>query len=271
MTVDESSAGREGRMPLPDARKPHPSRFWDYALGGRDNVHADRDLLEEAERIMPDLKVLTREQRLFVDRTVEYWVGEAGVRQILDIGGGMPTDIYDNVHEVAHRIAPDTRVVYVDKNPVAVAHMAALQADGEYTVALEGDVRDPDTVLFNEVVRSTLDFTMPVGVLLSGILHFITDEEDPAAIVNRIHEAVVPGSYLGINHISSDIDPRVPDVIEIFRRASDPLIDRDRAALERMLDGWTPVEPGLVPVSHWRPAGEVRNACDAYGAVLRKA
>lgn len=271
MTGDGTSDGCEGRLPLPDARRAHPSRFWDYALGGRDNVHADRDLLQEAEQIMPDLKVLTREQRLFVDRTVEFWVGEAGIRQILDIGGGMPTDIYDNVHEIAHRIAPETRVVYVDKNPVAVAHMAALQADGEYTVALEGDVREPDTVLFDDVVRSTLDFTMPVGVLLSGILHFLTDAEDPAGIVARVHEAVVPGSYLAVNHISSDIDSRVPAVIEVFEQASDPLIDRGRAELERILDGWTPVEPGLVPVSQWRPAGPVQNACDAYGAVLRKA
>jgi S-adenosyl methyltransferase len=282
MTEDGSAAGRDGPLkwlrrrdhprPIPPTNAAHASRTYDYLLGGKNNYGADRELMEKNLLIQPDVQVHVRAQRLFLSRAVEFLVGEAGIRQILDIGSGMPMPVLNNVHEIAQRIAPQTRVVYVDNNAVAVRHTQALLATNSMTVALDGDLREPDAIINHPVTQATLDLTQPVGVLLVGILHFISDEADPAGNVARLRDAVAPGSYVVLNQVSADIDPRIREVTRLFEleRANTPLVQRSRAQFESFFDGFELVEPGVVPVNQWRPDGPVRDTCDAFGAVARK-
>ena len=174
-------------MPDPgfDATKPHVSRVYDYLLGGKDNFAADRAVGDQMIASLPAIQVGVRAQRDVLGRVVRYLVGEVGVRQLLDIGSGLPTA--ENVHEIAQRIEPATRVVYVDNDPVVLSHARALLADDEATFVADGDLRDPAGILSHPAVRDHLDWDQPVGLLLCGILHYVLDDEDPAGLTGALY------------------------------------------------------------------------------------
>lgn len=263
--------GPHGTSPLPDPTAAHASRTYDYHLGGSDHLGPDRALVDEVEStFMPDVKMRVRAQRLFLERAVRYLVGEAGIRQILDIGCGLPQRRMPNVHEIAHGIAPDTRIVYVDYNPVAVAHMGALQTDGQLTVAFTGDVRRPELILTHPQARAVLDFDRPVGVLMVGLLHFLPDTDEPADLVAQIRRGVPSGSHLVVSQISAELDPRVDRLTEVWARGATPMVQRSRAELERIIDGWEPVDPGMVVAHEWRPRDRGRAEGNAYTVVAVK-
>jgi SAM-dependent methyltransferase len=235
-----------------DASIPNAARIYDYLLGGKDHFPADRHAAEEVLAVVPQARQGAKENRAFLQRAVRFLAAEAGIRQFLDIGTGLPTQ--GNVHQVAQAAAPDARVVYVDHDPVVHVHASALLADDSTTVAVLADLREPEAILAHPEVRRLLDFARPVGVLLVAVLHFIRDEEDPAGIVARLRQALAPGSFLVISHATADFHPEVAaKVTEVYRQASAPLVLRSRAAIQRVFDGFDLVAPGLVQPAAWRP------------------
>jgi SAM-dependent methyltransferase len=251
----------------------HPARVYDYWLGGKDNFPADRAVAEAVIAEMPEIRLIARENRAFLQRTVRFLAGEAGVRQFLDVGTGIPTQ--GNVHEVAQQVAPDARVVYVDNDPIVHVHGNALLA-GSSSVIVMADLREPDAVLQHPRVREAIDFDRPVAVLLLAVLHLIPDEGDPAGIVARLRDALAPGSYLVLSHGTADINPEVTRrAVERFaaNRGSYPYVHRSHAEIMRFFDGFELVGPGLVQIPLWRPDGDVPGYLDrinGYGGVGRK-
>jgi hypothetical protein len=242
-----------GAEPDFDTTVAHPARVWDYLLGGKDNFAADRTAGEQVLRIMPEMGLVARSGREFLARAVRFLAGEAGVRQFLDIGTGLPTA--DNTHEVAQRAAPESRIVYVDSDPIVLAHARALLTSdprGE-TAYISADIRDTDTIL--REAGQTLDFTQPVAVMLLAILHFIPDSDDPHAIVRRLMQAVPSGSYLVISHASSDIMTQTVQAgAEIYNEHSAVSINlRSEQQVTRFFAGLELVSPGVTPLGHWRP------------------
>jgi SAM-dependent methyltransferase len=235
-----------------DVDRPSAARIYDYALGGLHNFAVDREAAREMFALMPDLPLLMQANRAFLRRAVQYLVG-AGIRQFLDIGAGIPT--VGNVHETAQQIAPDTRVVYVDIDPVAVAHSRAILEGNKLTGIIQEDLRRPEHVLAHPEVRGLLDFNQPIGLLLVAVMQFIPDEDDPAAIVARLRDAVAPGSYVAISQPTNDSRReeanRVGDVV--VPRLPTPFKYASRASFERLFDGWELVEPGIVWVPEWHP------------------
>ncbi|GIJ44503.1 hypothetical protein Val02_13890 [Virgisporangium aliadipatigenens] len=258
-----------------DTSVAHPARRYDYWLGGKDNFQADRDSGDQIAKLYPGIRTAAVENRRFLRRAVTYLTREAGIRQFLDIGTGIPTA--DNTHEVAQRIAPDARIVYVDNDPIVLAHARALLRSSKEgrTAYLDADLRDPDRILADADLRDTLDLTRPVGLMLIAVLHFVTDEEEPYAIVRRLLDALPPGSHLALSHGTLDfIPPEVKAAAAASGMRSD-MYGRTRDEVARFLDGLEIVEPGIVAVPEWRgeeepaprPApGEV----SVYGAVARK-
>jgi S-adenosyl methyltransferase len=234
-----------------DPNTPNVARIYDYWLGGKDNFAADRATAEKLSGIVPEARAAARANREFLRRAVRF-LAEAGIRQFIDLGTGLPTQA--NVHEVAHQIAPTTRVVYVDYDPVVVVHgQALLQAD-DATSIIEADVREPEKILEHHELRVMIDFDEPVALLMVGIAHFITDEEDPYGIVARFKEAMVPGSYLAICHVTADPRPQAEaPVTEIYRQTTAPMVPRSHDQVLRLFDGFDLVEPGLVYAPEWRP------------------
>jgi len=235
-----------------DTRTPNPARIYDYLLGGKDHYPADRKAAEAILTVAPQARQGARENRAFLQRAVRH-LAQAGIRQFLDIGTGLPTQ--GNVHQVAHRVAPDARVIYVDNDPMAHTYANALLTNNSpTTAAVLADLRQPEAILDYPQVRRLLDFTRPVGVLLVAVLHFVGDEEDPAGIVARLRDAMAPGSYLVISHATGDFHPQIGSkVTEVYQHASAPLVLRSRKAIERFFDGFDLVEPGLVQPVAWRP------------------
>jgi len=225
--------------------------MYDYYLGGKDNFPADRRAADEVLAIVPEVPALSEEGRAFLRRAVRYLAGEAGIRQFVDLGAGLPTQ--GNTHEVAQAVAPAARVVYVDNDPVVVTHGQALLAT-DNTVMVHADLREPDAILRHPLVRETIDFDQPVAVLLLSILHFIRDEEDPAGIVARFRDAIAAGSYLVLSHGSADVWPELAErVARVYARSTAPLVTRSRIEIEDLFEGFELVEPGLVRAGHWRP------------------
>jgi S-adenosyl methyltransferase len=237
--------------PVFDASKPHVSRVYDYLLGGKDNFAADRAVAEQMIASLPAAQVGVRAQRDVLGRVVRYLVGEAGVRQLLDIGSGLPTA--ENVHEIAQRIEPATRVVYVDNDPVVLSHARALLADDAVTFVADGDLRDPAAILDHPAVRDQLDWDQPVGLLMCGILHYILDEEDPAALTGTLYRALPRGSYVFIHHLLDTQDPATATLQEQMRAGLGRAQFRTMAQITELFDGLELVEPGVVPVPDWRP------------------
>ena len=249
----------------------HIARVYNYWLGGKDNFAADREAAEVVIRSYPTVLASVRAQREFLGRAVGYLAGEAGIRQFLDIGTGLPSA--SNTREVAQRVAPQSRVVYVDNDPVVLAHARALLASSPEgaTAYLDADLRDTGAILAQ--AAGLLDFSEPVAVMLVGVLHCVPDSDDPAGIVNRLLAVVPPGSYLVIAHPASDIHAgQIGTAANRLNQVmAEPVTLRTHAEVARFFDGLDLVEPGLVQLHRWRavpadPGVELAN----YGGVARK-
>jgi hypothetical protein len=234
--------------------------MYDYYLGGKDHFAVDRETAEQVLRAVPTLRAAARENRAFLRRAVRYLVAEAGIRQFLDIGTGLPSA--NNVHEVAQWIAPECRVVYLDNDPIVLAHARALltSAPAGRTAYIHADLREPEAILADPVTGKTLDFGQPIALMLVGVLHFLLDSDHPAQIVATLLDALAPGSYLVASHVTPEYDPERADrVARLYTDRGVPF--QFRAAdefAEIAFRGLEMVEPGLVPVAEWRPDTALR-------------
>jgi S-adenosyl methyltransferase len=241
-------------LPRIDTSRAHPARIYDSWLGGKDNFAADREAAELALLAYPELAEAIRSNRAFLGRAVRFLVG-AGIRQFLDIGTGLPAG--DNTHEVAQREAPDSRIVYVDNDPIVLRHAQALltstpQGACDY---LQADLRDPEKILA-EAAR-TLDLGRPVALMLLAVLQFALDSDDPYSLVARLVAALPPGSYLVISHPTDDFNPNRGESMRVYNeRSVEQAVVRDKEAVARFFDGVDLLEPGLVPVAKWRPGDD---------------
>jgi trans-aconitate methyltransferase len=235
----------------------HTARVYDYWLGGKDNFPADHALAEAILEAVPSMRTMARANRAFLGRAVRYLAGEAKVRQFLDIGTGIPTA--GNTHEVAQEVAPDSRVLYVDNDPIVLAHARALMTShiaGE-TAFIAADLHQPEAILGDSTLTATLDLTKPVALMLVAILMLLPDAEDPYGIVSRLLEALPSGSYLAISHPTADFDPEaMAGAVAASKRSGIALVPRGRVEVEAFFKGLDLVEPGVVPVGAWRPDGQ---------------
>jgi hypothetical protein len=270
MTSDEraapsgGTASKAGAPPF-DTSVANQARVYDYLLGGKDNYAADRVAAEAALEVAPETVFAARANRAFLGRAVRYLTGEAGMRQFLDIGTGIPTS--GNTHQVAQEIAPETRVVYVDYDPIVLAHARALLTSHEAgaTEYLDADLRDTGAILSH--ARHLLDFSKPVAITLMSIMHAIPEADDPYGIVARLLGAVPSGSYLAMSHIASDIlDGSTQQGLEdvVGRLIQQQLASRSRDEVARFFEGTDLVAPGLVRVEQWRPDGETGDVSRSY-------
>jgi O-methyltransferase involved in polyketide biosynthesis len=251
----------------------HSARIWDYWLGGTDNYQVDREVGDRISELLPDIVKQAREDRKFLGRAVRYLAGEAGVRQFLDIGTGLPT--VDNTHQVAQRLAPGARIVYVDNDPLVLAHARALLTSSPEGVTdyIHADLRDPDAILAG--AAQTLDFGQPVAVTMLGVLWHVLDDDEARAIIGHLTGALPPGSYLTLNHPTLEVTgEKMATAIEYWNQyGKPPGRSRTPAELARFFDGLELVEPGLVSITRWRPepspSGEPEEI-DQFGAVGRK-
>ncbi|PPS92338.1 SAM-dependent methyltransferase [Thermobifida fusca] len=233
---------------------PSIARVYDYFLGGKDNFPADRAAAAAVEKVFPQGKQLGRESRMLLRRATRELV-RAGVRQFLDIGSGLPTA--GNVHEIAHEIDPEVRVVYIDNDPVVLAHGRALLADEVTTTVVQADLRHPDGIFDNPEVRALLDFDQPVAVFLASILHHFDDSDDPWALSRKIRDRISSGSYMLITHFYDSGDP-------VCREVEQALLEgglgsgwfRTKEQIERFFEGMDVLEPGVVAANEWRPDAE---------------
>ncbi|MEZ0071262.1 SAM-dependent methyltransferase [Planotetraspora sp. GP83] len=258
-----------------DPTIPSSARMYDYYLGGKDNFASDREAAEKVLANFPAMRTTARENRAFLGRVIRYLAAEAGIRQFIDIGTGIPTA--NNTHQVAQRIDPDVRVIYVDNDPIVLTHARALLTTADGVVDyIDADLRDPGEILSDKRM-SALDFSQPIAVLLFAILHFIPDQDQPYAIVNQLIDAVPPGSYLALSHGTGDhLPPGQSETgSQIYTRAGIDLRIRGLGEVESFFDGLDLVDPGVVPVSAWRPDyPEIEPVplaeASLYGAVARK-
>jgi SAM-dependent methyltransferase len=235
-----------------DIDRPSAARMYDYFLGGSHNFAVDRAAAQEMIAAIPESPLIAQANRAFLRRSVRFLV-EAGVRQFLDIGSGIPT--VGNVHEIAQAVAPQSTVAYVDVDPVAVGHSREILAGNDRAMAIQADIRDPDRILDHPDVLKLIDLGQPLALMIVGVLHFVRDEDRPAEIVARLRSALAPGSYLVLSHAS--VEGRTAtewdEANAVYRRTDSPLADRDRAEIARLFDGFVLVEPGVVWVPEWRP------------------
>jgi len=252
-----------------DTAIPHSARIWNYWLGGRDNFAVDREAGEQIVAIIPGLVTSARADRAFLRRAVEYLAGEAGVRQFLDIGTGLPTA--DNTHEVAQRIAPGSRVVYVDNDPLVLSHARALLTSSPEGVTdyVDADIHEIGTVLAG--ARRTLDFEQPIAVMMLGILNFVLDDGEAGQIVTELVAAVPSGSYVAITHPTVELggEMNVPAMEFYNKRARPRIRARDRAQIAAFVDGLDLVEPGLISAPQWHPDGAAAEV-PLWAVVARK-
>jgi S-adenosyl methyltransferase len=259
-----------------DTSRPHPARMYDYFLGGKNNFAVDRETAEKALRSWGTVRTAARENRAFLGRAVRFLVAEAGVRQFLDIGTGLPSA--NNVHEVAQGLVPSCRVVYVDNDPIVLAHARALLTSSPEgrTAYIHADLREPEAILADPVTAATLDFSQPVALMLVAVLHFVPDEAQPRRIVGTLLGALPSGSYLVATHVTPEHDPEGVRGLERTYQAagvSAQVRVTDEFA-ELAFHGLEMVDPGLVLVSEWRPEnGGVRplaSEVNWYGGIARK-
>ncbi|WP_405489947.1 SAM-dependent methyltransferase [Nocardia sp. NBC_00511] len=256
-----------------DLDRPSASRVYDFFVGGMHNFEIDRELARMIEQFTPNVAETMRANRDLLRRCVRLLV-DKGIDQFLDLGSGIPT--VGNVHEVAQARNPEAKVVYVDIDPVAVAHSQAILDGNENTAIVHADVADPDSILADPDVKRLIDFDRPVAVLLLGVLHFVSDEADPAAAVAKLLEVCPLGSYVAITHATADGQPA--EVLEAQRlsgRTSTEIVLRDRDVIASYFHDWTMVDPGLVLLPLWRPdnpgdVGEHPERSGAYGGLARK-
>jgi hypothetical protein len=259
-------------MPEFDTSVPHSARVYDYWLGGKDNFAADRELGERTIEAYPNVVFSVRANRAFLARTVRFLARDEGIGQFLDVGTGIPTA--NNTHEVAQRYAPDSRIVYVDNDPIVLLHAQALLKSSPEGVCayIDADMHKPDVILAE--AAKTLDFSQPVAVMLVAVLQYAGDDAEVSRIVNRLMAACVPGSFLVISHPASDIDPE--QVAEFARRFNEAgpekMTRRDRAGVTRLFEGLALLEPGVTRTAKWRPDSELGAASPAalWAGVARK-
>jgi hypothetical protein len=259
-------------MPNFDTSTPHIARVYDYWLGGKDNFAADRELGEQTIAAYPNIVFTVRANRAFLARSVRYLAGEAGIRQFLDVGTGIPTA--NNTHEVAQRTAPASRIVYVDNDPIVLSHAKALlKSSREGACAyLDADLRDPDKILGQ--AAETIDFSQPVAVMLIAVMQFVPDDADAAAIIDRLMAACPPGSFLTMSHPAADIDAGpVGDMVRRLNASvAEKVTTRTQAGVARLFDGLDLLDPGVVPAPKWRPDSDLAAASPAavWAAMGRK-
>ncbi len=253
---------------------PHPARVYDYLLGGKDNFPADRASAERGLAAAPEMRDTVRANRAFLVRAVRF-LAEAGIRQFLDIGTGIPTS--PNVHEVAQAVASDSRVIYVDNDPIVLQHARALMAGPGRgaTAVVQADLRNPKAILSDPDLAKLIDFDQPVAVLLVAVLHLMADDDDPAGIVAHLLAPACSGSYLALSHLGRDFnEERQMAVSASAGRDKITLIPRWHDEILGWFDGLDLVEPGLVQVATWRPDGDVsaeeRERVWTYAGVARK-
>jgi hypothetical protein len=267
---------------------PTPARIYGWALGGKDNYEVDRQFMLKNLPEFPEMIEVARQNRLFLYRAVRYLAQEAGIRQFLDMGCGLPTD--DNVHQVARRFAPDSRVVYVDIDPIVLVHARALLAGDGSTAVITADMRDQNAILAHPDVKRLIDFEEPLAVLFLSIGHHLIDEDDPSTILRTAIERAAPGSHLAFSQIVSADEARARDMDARSTAAGLRWQTRDRAEVNALLpDGLEVVEPGLVDLGEWRPdpnqpplapvpaelrpyagVSKLGNDINEYGGILRK-
>ncbi|HEY8547921.1 MAG TPA: SAM-dependent methyltransferase [Acidimicrobiales bacterium] len=266
-----------------DINTAHTSRIYDYLLGGTNHFAVDREVAQHAFATWPGgvdgARADARANRAFLGRVVSHLAGEAGIRQFLDIGTGIPNE--DNVHAVAQQTVSSCRIVYVDNDPIVLAHSHAMLRSHPRgaTAYVHADLREPDVIL--KKAATTLDLLQPIGLVLIGLLHVIPDEDDPYGCVSQLVDAVAPGSYLAISHVTNEVEPdgmsKVEERLDRTMRASNPPAFRSQAELARFFEGLELIEPGIVPVNSWRPddglpppSQHPARRCPVYGGVARK-
>ncbi|WP_426511912.1 SAM-dependent methyltransferase [Dactylosporangium sp. McL0621] len=274
--VGDEQAGWSGRI---DTTTAHPARRYNYWLGGKDNFAADRDSGEAIARVYPAIRTTALENRYFLQRAVRFLAGETGIRQFLDIGTGIPTA--NNTHEVAQSVAPDSRIVYVDNDPIVLTHARALLTstpEGR-TAYIDADLRDPRTILDDEILRDTLDLNQPVALMLIAIVHFLFEADKPYELVRGLVDVLPAGSYVVMTHGTADLnDAAARDYALREIKAGRLKVDampRSREEIAQFFTGLEIVEPGIVPVTAWRnpiPEEDRPPLADTamYGVVARK-
>jgi hypothetical protein len=267
-----SSGDSSARPYAIDTGKPHPARMYDYFLGGKDNYEVDQQAAEQFIKVAPEVREGVLANRHFMHRAVRHVVGECGIRQILDIGTGLPTE--PNVHQIAHAIAPDTRIAYVDNDPIVSTHSMALLDDDDRTSVVLADLRDPRAVLDHPEVRRVIDFGRPVALLLVAVLHFVPDAEDPDGVVATLRDALPAGSCLVLSHATGDVhEDHREEAAAVYRRATASMNLRTHARILDFFGDFSLVDPGLVKVTHWRAEESPKQDAPPigiYGAVARK-
>ncbi|MFC3996578.1 SAM-dependent methyltransferase [Nocardiopsis sediminis] len=270
--MPESASAPDGH-PAIDTGVPHNARIWNHWLGGTDNFPVDREMGERIRAVFPEIVDNARADREFLVRAVRYLTAEAGVRQFLDIGSGLPTR--DNTHEVAQAAAPEARVVYVDNDPMVIAHARALLAGGPEgaTDFVGADLRDPGRVL--DAAARTLDLSRPVGLMLLGSLNFVSDDAEVRRVLDRLTGALAPGSHLVISHPTAALNPeRAREVVAAWNERGTPKLTlRSPEAIAGMFQGLELLDPGVVSCSLWRPAPDRPDdavVVDEYCGVARK-
>ena len=275
MTRDDAVTPVDGdtaeKMPF-DTSVAHQARMYDFVLGGKDNYAADRAAVEAGLKVWPDMAFAMRANRAFLGRAVRYLAADAGMRQFLDIGTGIPSA--NNTHEVAQSVAPAARIVYVDNDPVVLTHARALLTSDPAgaTDYIDADLRDPKGILAN--AAGLLDFSRPVAVMLMAVLQHLDDEDDPYRIVETLLEPLAPGSYLALSHPAKDINAEAMARMaeSLNRMMAEKVTFRDNSAVARFFDGLELVDPGMVQASKWRPTSETEAASPAalWAGVARK-
>jgi S-adenosyl methyltransferase len=267
--TDSAPAG--GQKPKLDTSVPHSARVWNYWLGGKDNYPADRAVGEQVMAMFPDITRLARADRAFLGRAVRYLAGEAGIRQFLDIGTGLPTA--NNTHEVAQAIAPESRIVYVDNDPLVLVHAQALLTSTPEGACdyVDADLRDTDKILAG--AARTLDFTRPVGLMLLGIVGQIPDSDHPESVIKRLMDPFPSGSYLTLSDGVNTSETFTEAVRQYNEASANTYHPRSPEQLTSFFEGLEVLEPGVVPLMEWRPdatpfpdPGEV----PGYGGMGRK-
>lgn len=253
-----------------DTSVPNVARVYDYLLGGKDNYAVDRAAAAELVRLIPDAPRACHQNRQFLARAVRFLVGEVCIRQFIDIGTGLPTQ--GSVHEVAQDITQHARVTYVDYDPVVVSHAQALLVRNPATVAINGDLREPEQILKHPAVQASIDFTEPVAILLVAVLHFLRDDDKPYEVVDALKAAMPAGSYLVLSHVTSDNIPAeaAREVRDLYEQTTAPGDARTRPEIERFFDGLEMVGPGLVNVCNWQTWTALPSPAIFYGGVARK-
>jgi hypothetical protein len=257
-----------------DTAHPHPARVYNYWLGGKDNYAADRELGDSIIKVMPSTQFAARANRALLRRAVRYLTGEAGIRQFLDIGTGLPAA--GNTHEVAQAAVPDARVLYVDNDPIVLAHARALMTStpAGATAFIQADLRDPAKILADPQLRATLDLGQPVALMLIAVLHFLTEADGPREIVASLVDALPSGSYLTITNLTADFSPQeAAAALAASKQSPVTYVPRTQAEVAAFFTGLELVDPGVVPILTWRPDdGEPPDpfAAYSYAAMGRK-